>query len=512
MWNRSILLVTRTLLLFSMLWITVHSRSPKRPFHFRDVSKAARIGPVSTDKTSAPSIGDLNADGFLDIVMCNHVSYPVEVYYGSRSGVFRRVLAFNDKADRHGTAVGDINNDGRADIVLATETNPWLTQFPAELAVTRRNGKLQRMKSRASGLVGNIKSAAVRLLDVDRDGDLDLFILGRPKSTPGLHAIFKNKGDGTFERLWNTGIENAKAKVGFLVTDFDNDGFLDIFIFSPRVHLFRGLRNSRFVDVSRKVLPRIHKKHFSGAVAFDMDNDGDFDVYISGGFRLKGALVQGNDVLLENRGGKFVDVSRKAGIPRGGGRVGITAADFDNDGLVDVFLPSIGPGRQRIRDIILRNLGNGKFQKYWNHGAQGPLARDITYPSGAQAFDYNQDGLVDVIVGTRYRDLDIPGLFSGTLRLFKNVMKTKNHYLIVNVPFLLRGKTTMDALVIVATPNRKFYRRVGSVGESRTQSFVNQVHFGLGSNSKIRIVTIKLLDGTTVRKGPFSSNQMITIP
>eukprot|EP00181_Compsopogon_caeruleus_P006070 CAMPEP_0184680200 /NCGR_PEP_ID=MMETSP0312-20130426/3077_1 /TAXON_ID=31354 /ORGANISM="Compsopogon coeruleus, Strain SAG 36.94" /LENGTH=561 /DNA_ID=CAMNT_0027130153 /DNA_START=83 /DNA_END=1769 /DNA_ORIENTATION=+ len=486
---------------------------PTQPFVFVEVSTEAGIVPFSTDKTSGPSIADLDQDGYLDVVMCNHVRDPVEVYYGSPTGVFKRTFAFQDGADRHGTAVGDIDGNGKVDIVLATEKNSWGSPYPAEFALTSSNGSLENYDSLVAGVTGSIKSVAVRLVDLDKDGDLDIFLLGRPRSNPIQHGIFQNQGKGTFKLVRGTGIETALAQIGFLVTDFDGDGYQDIFIFSPGVSLYRGLPNLKFEDVTTKVLPRNYSGQFSGAVTFDMDNDGDFDVYLSGGSRLKGPLIQGNDILLENQNGVFVDISSTAKIPRRGGRVGITAADFNNDGFVDLFLPSIGFGAQRIPDIMLLNMGDKTFTGYTKHGANGPLAGDVTYPSGAQAFDYNKDGLVDVIVGTRYRDLNLPSLYEGTLRLFKNVLSTSNNYLIVNVPVSIGGETTMDALLNVSTPIGNFYRRVGSVGESRTQSFIDQVHFGIGSSSEVVSISLTLVSGRFfTSSGSIATNQAVDFP
>mmetsp|Transcript_10569 Transcript_10569/g.21278 ORF Transcript_10569/g.21278 Transcript_10569/m.21278 type:complete len:81 (+) Transcript_10569:382-624(+) len=71
-------------------------------------------------------------------------------------------------------------------------------------------------------------------------------------------------------------------------------------------------------------------------------------------------------------------------------------------------------------------------------------------------------------------------------------------------------KTTMDALVTVKTRTGSFYRRVGSVGEFRTQSFIDQIHFGLGNATQVLSVNMKLMTGEVFVAGPFRVNQFIS--
>jgi len=182
-------------------------------------------------------------------------------------------------------------------------------------------------------------------------------------------------------------------------------------------------------------------------------------------------------------------------LPIGGGRMGVGAADFDNDGFVDVYLPSIGSGNQRIVDVIARNLGNGTFELITDHGAVADLTGDVTYPAGGQPFDFDNDGRVDVIVGTRTNaNMGQQGVM-GHLNLFRNVVTNGNSYLIVKVPLAINGFTTMDALLELQTSRGSFYRRVGSVGEGRASSYINHVHFGLGQGTTLASLQLTLIQG-----------------
>jgi len=459
---------------------SVQGAISQKPFTFREVTQQVNIVRTAQDKTSGPTIADLNQDGYLDIIQSQHARHPVEVYYGSANNLFRRTLAFVQSGDRHGTAAGDVDGNGKPDVLLAIGGSNGLNPQPPRESRTAANGTLYTVDQAASGLGGrSLRGVALRLLDMDRDGDLDLFILSRAPLdplNPILHAVYRNTPQRKFQLVASTGIERCTAETGFLVTDFDSDGNPDIFLLGPQVRLFRGNGHLGFSEVTSCALPSgiMQRGPFGGAVQLDIDNDGDMDILFSGGIRLKADRRSGPDLLLENLSEqvtstgcvrRFRDISSTAKLLKGGARAGITAADFNNDGFIDVFMPEVGPGLQRIGDTIMLNLGNRSFQAHTNHGANGPLQGDRTFPTGAQAFDYNRDGKVDVLVSSRYNNN--AGVVDGYLRMFQNRGSTGN-YLIVRVPVAIRGKTTMDALLTVRTPVGSFYRRVGSVGEFRT--------------------------------------------
>uniref|UniRef100_A0A7S1TAX8 ASPIC/UnbV domain-containing protein n=1 Tax=Compsopogon caeruleus TaxID=31354 RepID=A0A7S1TAX8_9RHOD len=473
------------------------------------------------DKTSGPTIADLDQDGYLDIIQSQHARYPVEVYYGSAANTFRRTLAFVDRGDRHGTAAGDVDGNGKPDILLAIGGSNGLNPVSPRESRTAQNGTLVSVDEITAGLEGrSLRGVAARFLDMDRDGDLDLFVLSRlplNRSNQSVHAVYRNLPEGKFQLVPFTGIERCTSQTGFLVTDFDSDGNPDIFLLTPQVRLFKGDGNMGFSEVTNCALPPGIRQRgpFGGAVQLDIDNDGDMDILFSGGLRLKGSVSNGSDLLLENLSEKvsstgcvlrYQDISSSANLRTSGARHGITVADFNNDGFIDVFMPEVGPGHQRIGDTMMLNLGNKRFVRYTDHGANGPLGGDPTFPMGAQAFDYNQDGKVDIVVASRYNSA---GVVNGFLRLFENQSNGGN-YLIVKVPVSIGGMTTMDALLTLSTPQGSFYRRVGSVGEFRTQSFIDQVHFGLGSLTLATSISIKLMTGEVLSAPVGEVNRVIT--
>uniref|UniRef100_A0A7S1TIE1 ASPIC/UnbV domain-containing protein n=1 Tax=Compsopogon caeruleus TaxID=31354 RepID=A0A7S1TIE1_9RHOD len=492
-------------ILLGVLLQLASSQTTVTPFRFVEVGPAVGIDPPNNDKVGPPTVGDLNQDGYLDIVQANHANAPVDVWYGSSRGTFRHTQSFVAPGDRHGTSIADVDGNGKPDLVLAIGRDTYPPNIRVEL--TNNRGTLVPTTSTQTGFKDVDFLFTTRLVDVDRDGDLDLIALAAYLYKPRLWVIYKNNGTGFFLRQSSPVLEAARIipqpfsgiHNGFFVIDYNNDGYPDLFLLGQGILLLKGLPNFQFQDVTNSVLPSNYAgRDFSSGVVFDLDNDGDFDVYISGGYRYKDILSPGSDLLLENRNGIFVDISAGAGIPQSGGRQGIGAADFDNDGFMDIYLPSIGAGQQRIVDIILRNTGRKSFVQLTNHGVRGNLTGDITYPSGMQPLDYDRDGRVDVVVSTRFNFNT--GRYFGNVQLFKNIVANSNNYLIVKVPVKIGTRSTLDAVLILRTSGGSFYRRVGTVGDGRTQSFVDQVHFGIGRNSNLVSLTLKLFGGQTIVK------------
>lgn len=142
----------------------------------------------------------------------------------------------------------------------------------------------------------------------------------------------------------------------------------------------------------------------SGCVWFDYNNDGYVDLYIVNGSDLKYMLnpslagERPRNYLFRNNGdGTFTDVTLEAGVPGKGWGCGAVAADYNNDGFVDLFVYNYGP------NILYRNNGNGTFTDVTSHAG---LAGDNIWSGGAAFGDYDNDGFLDLYV-SGYIDLDL---------------------------------------------------------------------------------------------------------
>jgi hypothetical protein len=139
----------------------------------------------------------------------------------------------------------------------------------------------------------------------------------------------------------------------------------------------------------------------SGAAFIDYDNDGWLDIFLASGTRLDGLPpnVSSTNRLYRNNGdGKFTDVTNKAGLVSTGWAQGVCVGDYDNDGYDDLFVSSYG------KNALYHNNGNGTFTEM---AEKSGVANNRTrWGSGCAFLDYDRDGYLDLFVAS-YIDLDL---------------------------------------------------------------------------------------------------------
>jgi hypothetical protein len=247
------------------------------------------------------------------------------------------------------------------------------------------------------GLSNRFNEAGGAIMDdFDNDGLLDL-VVTTWDATQSM-AFYRNKGDGTFEdRTEAAGLSKQYGGLNCVQTDYNNDGFLDIFIprgawleYPMRPSLLRNNGNGTFTDVTREA-GLMDPVNSICATWADFDNDGYLDLFICN--------ERGFNRLYRNRGdGTFEDVAARAGVRGKGMRCkGATWFDYDNDGYPDLFLNYLGSSPQ-----LFHNNRDGTFT-------------DVTVPMGITgpkhgfscwAFDYDNDGWLDLFATSYQRTLD----------------------------------------------------------------------------------------------------------
>jgi hypothetical protein len=278
--------------------------------------------------------------------------------------------------------------------------------------------------------------AGCAFIDYDNDGLLDIYAVnGAP--LPGYSgpanprpALYHNLGNGKFEDVTEkAGLSATFYGHGVCAGDFDNDGFVDLFVTcTGQNHLYRNLGNGRFQDVALSAGVADDEGIHTSACFVDYDNDGRLDLYVCRyvQWSLKGDRWCGaenvkkrycgpevyaarQDILYHNNGnGAFSDVSRQTRIvqPRSKS-LGVVATDVNDDGWPDLYVAcDLEP------NLLLVNTGKAAFNE---QGASSGVAFSGDGASeagmGVSAVDYDNDGRMDLFV-TNY-SFEMYGLYKN---------------------------------------------------------------------------------------------------
>jgi hypothetical protein len=178
-----------------------------------------------------------------------------------------------------------------------------------------------------------------------------------------------------------------------------------------------------------------------------------------------------NDILLENKDGKYVDVTMKVNLYVEEHATGAAVADFDNNGYQDLIIIRRGDLIHPNESLVYLNQGATGFKPLANHNVISPELGAIGM--SAETLDYNRDGKMDILIGNE----------RGKWHLFKNQFSPTraSNYVVIDVggPQASSG-TPLGAVVTVQASGEEQIKRVGSTGAAYSQGYNNFVHFGLG--------------------------------
>ncbi len=338
------------------------------------------------------AVADYDGDGWPDLYVTNYGSNIL--YHNNKNGTF------TDITDKAGvTTQGwstcavwfDYDNDGKLDLFVSSFVqfdksqhrlcvDQTMTQNyyciprifkprPSYLFHNNGNGTFTDV-SKKSGIAGSPgKSFGVVATDVNNDGLMDLFVANDTVA----NFLFLNKGQGKFEEIGlQAGVAYSDAGkprsgMGVDATDFDGDGWQDLFVANIDQEFFSLYHNQRdqtFVDEPGEIAPATQLLSGWGLKFFDFDNDGDPDLLLVNGhpddlIEMKAARVKYKEPLLlfENTGTTFKNVSAQSGsvFAREFSGRGMAVGDFDNDGDLDVLISNNGEA-----PVLLRNEGGNR--------------------------------------------------------------------------------------------------------------------------------------------------------
>lgn len=371
-----------------------------------------------------------------------------------RSGLTFAAFAGEPVHDRGIAGVVMFDYDGDGDLDLYVTNGPGRPNSLYQNQLGRhRKVSFTDVAQRAGVALTSVDANGACAGDIDNDGDVDLYVLGKRES----NHLFRNRGNGTFEDITTASGTGAGAvsHVSCTMADFDGNGKVDIAIansfdmrqalaifavpyaLNERNQLLYNQDGTRFTDVSdssgftnldiEKLPPNSPPGtpgEMSWAIAaVDYDQDGDADIVVDNdqaAFPMKknGGLDRGLVRIHRNDGrGHFTDVTRSVGTAEPGGWMGLSFGDFNFDGTIDVFnsnagdymfipLPEMGYHKGDLSSRWLLQNKDHTFTDPRRSSLKEPL-KDGADPTlggleatpwgwGTSAFDYDNDGDTDI--------------------------------------------------------------------------------------------------------------------
>lgn len=263
----------------------------------------------------------------------------------------------------------------------STESTAWFREVHTERGLIF----LHRHGGAGEKYVMETMGSGAGFFDYDNDGFLDAYLVqsgtfdGAPADRSSSNRLFRNRGDGVFDDVTEAaGAGDTGYGMGVAFGDYDNDGFADIFVTNFGANaLYRNQKDGTFMDVTNDT--GLGDPRWGVGAAFaDYDLDGDLDLYvvnyltysIEDNIRCgpKGILAYCHpdvypgspDILYRNEGGRFIDVTRDAGVhnadPTEAKGMGVVWLDYDSDGDPDIYVTN-----DSTPNFLYRNNGDGTF-------------------------------------------------------------------------------------------------------------------------------------------------------
>lgn len=329
---------------------------------------------------------DVNGDGKPDVVVTHGVA-GVAVFLGRGNDRFSAPVA-NYRADVSGTAqavaVGDVNGDGKPDLVVANGTSNDVTVLLGNGDGTFKGKTLSGSGTDATNYPVGANPVFVSITDVDGDGKPDIVTANYADSTI---SVLLGNGDGTFQSERPFVVGTGADCIA--VADVDGDGKPDLLVLDSvldSIVVLSGYKNGQFQTVTPHFLGPIQKGTESQSLAVgDFNHDGNVDLAVT----LTGSITRSIKVLLGDGKGGFNE-------PGAVYRVGlqpdfITVADVDQDGNPDLLVVN---GADSTLSVLL-GKGDGTF-----HTAQTFATSGISGSNALQSLvvdNFDSDGFPDVV-------------------------------------------------------------------------------------------------------------------
>jgi enediyne biosynthesis protein E4 len=487
---------------------------------------------------------DFDNDGFLDIFFTNGARIPSlekdnpafynRLYRNNRDGTFTDVTeraGLEGEGYSMGVAAADFDNDGWTDLYVTGVNRNILYRNNGDGTFTdvTEHATVSGVDDRGRKLW----SVGAAWFDYNNDGLLDLFVTNyldwsvrtskvcgddgkRLSCSPSLYSglpnlLYRNNGDGTFTEVSElTGIaEHIGKGMSVAVADFDDDGFMDVFIANDQARnfLLKNVEGRRFKEIGIEAGVAYTEDGLplsSMGVDFrDLNNDGRPDLIVT-------ALGGETFPLYLNSGqGLFESSTYPSGLGFQTLRMsgwGVGAYDFDNDGHKDLFTANshvsenadfYGRDRYRQPNALFRNLGNGRFENATSQA--GSAFQSAAAHRGCAFGDLNNDGRIDVVVSA----------IGEPAKVLYNVGNSENHWILIQLQGTKSNRDGIGAKIKITSDSGQVQHNHVTTAVGYASASDKRVHFGLGAARRIREIEIRWPSGHTQTLRDIAADQIL---
>jgi len=380
-------------ILLSLLFFSNHSYSQQ----FTSVS----VGAIVTTASGSRSCNfiDYNNDGFEDILITNGTTGGEDnmLYMNNGDETFTLIddIVNQDNNPSDGSTCADYNNDGNIDIFTVN----WYNDDNLLYLNDSEGGFFQIDSGHIA--TGGGYSETASWGDADQDGFVDLYVT----NSAGVkkNYLYKNHGNGYFEKMTGQNVvDDAYFSRCVNWIDYDNDGDDDIFVTNENNQANNLYRNDGDF-VFTKILTGNLVSDLSTTMSAswgDIDNDGDFDVFVSN--------YNQSNRLYENDGEGNFSAITEPWSSDGGCSFSSSFADYDNDGDLDIFVTN-GYCQNDLKNYLYQNDGSGAFTLIENEA----MTLDSGGSYGCAWGDYNNDGQLDLVVANWQNETQSNSLYKN---------------------------------------------------------------------------------------------------
>ncbi len=449
--------------------------------HFTDISWDAGVPITKNYITTGVITGDLDNDGFEDVLLLTHIGFPNVLLRNNGDKTFSNVTLSSGlgayEAYNVSAALGDINMDGYLDIYAA-----------------------------------NYIDRPALIYNATRDTVLGF------QHTCHSNKLFINNGDWTFtEKTSQYNADDTGCALATAITDFDGDHDPDIMLsndfgswVTPNALLQNQYPDTVLSNVS-KITGTDIEIYGMGIAIGDYDNDLDLDYYLTN---------LGRNVLLQNQGNaSFIDLSTEAGVEDTYEKDSLFAvgwgtvfADFDNDADLDLYIvnghvsaaPFILNGEKNTNHLY-ENDGNGYFHQ-------------VTLPESLQSYqrgrglasaDIDGDGDIDFLVVPVNRQATPDTL--QKVQLFRNDLQDTNNWISIALESESYNRYGIGSMLYLEAGGKKYMQEVNGGYGTHASQHSRIIHFGLGSATLIDSLIVVWPGGKKQVHHSLPVNQLLTI-